>query len=93
MRIQQLGYRQYYLHYRDMMVSAGSQISIPAYNELFLIVDSPTGFRVDSDYGRYDTTQEYPPHDNIHEHRGEIRILNSTDTTQWIKMIQVILIN
>jgi len=91
-RIRQLGYRKHYTRYRDFVVDGGSSVSLPAYNELYFIVDDPPGVIVESDYGLYDTTDN-PVHDNVHQHRGEITIRNTCTEKRRIKFIQVIIVN
>lgn len=94
-RIKQLGYNRYHLRYRSMMVKQHSSIRIPAYNELFFIIDDPEGLIVESDYGVYDTTsnQVLPIYENTLQHRGEIVISNPAAGDRKIKFIQVIIVN
>lgn len=91
-RVKQLGFREYHLRYRDLVVQKQSSLTMTAWNELYFIVDDPTGLIVESDYGIYDST-ETPVEESIHQHRGEIVILNKTNTTRKIKFIQVIIVN
>lgn len=91
-RIRQLGYHNYHIRYRDVSVKANSTILLPAYNELWFISGDPTGIRVESGYGMYDSTGNYL-NDNMHQHRGEIAITNPDIDTKRIKFIQVIIIN
>lgn len=91
-RIKQLGYRKYHLRPRDFIVEAGGLVRIPAYNELFFIVDQPPGLVVDSDYGMYDSTDNPIP-ESIHVHRGEITISNPGIEKRRIKFVQAIIVN
>lgn len=91
-RLKQLGFTNYHEVYRDFMIEAASYIRIPAYNELYFIVDDPPGLLIESDYGMYDTT-ENPLPENIHQHRGEITIHNPGPDKRRIKFIQVIIVN
>jgi hypothetical protein len=92
MRIAQLGYSKYHLRHRDLMVDGGKVVNIPAYNELFFIVDEPPGLIVDSDYGMYDSTDDPLP-ESIHVHRGEIKIINPGPEKRRIKFIQAIIVS
>lgn len=92
LRLAQQGYTKYHLRHRDFVIEAGSSMEIPAYNELFFIVDEPPGLVVDSDYGMYDSTDSPIP-ESIHVHRGEIKIINPGDTKRRIKFIQAIIVN
>ncbi|MFZ6012305.1 MAG: hypothetical protein ACOYXT_18325 [Bacteroidota bacterium] len=91
-RVKQLGYNKYHLRLRDFIIEAGKIVEIPAYNELFFIVDEPPGLVIESDYGMYDSTEDPIP-ESIHVHRGEIRISNPGMEKRRIKFIQVIIVN
>jgi len=92
LRIKELGYTRHNIRYRDLVIDAGSTLYIPAYNELYFIVDDPPGLIVESDYGVYDSTDDPLP-DNVHEHRGEIAITNPGAGKRKIKFIQVIIVS
>jgi hypothetical protein len=91
-RIKQLGYSKYHLRPRDLIIAAGESVKIPAYNELFFIVDEPPGLVVESDYGMYDSTDNQIP-ESIHVHKGEIKISNPGIEKRRIKFIQAIIVN
>lgn len=91
-RIRQLEYTRYHIRHRDFVIEAGRTIMIPAYNELFFIVDEPPGLVIESDYGMYDSTDDPIP-ESIHMHRGEIKIFNPGSAKRRIKFIQVIIVN
>jgi hypothetical protein len=92
LRIQQLGYSNYHLRPRDLIIEAGGKVELPAYNELFFIVGEPPGVIVESDYGVYDSTDD-PVLESIHVHKGEIKISNPGIEKRRIKLIQVIIVN
>jgi hypothetical protein len=91
-RIKQLQFNKFHLRHRDFIIEAGKTVEIPAYNELFFVVDEPPGLVIESDYGMYDST-ENPISESIHLHRGEIRISNPGIEKRRIKFIQVIIVN
>ncbi|QLH33384.1 MAG: hypothetical protein HWD62_14080 [Cyclobacteriaceae bacterium] len=70
LRLKQQGYSRFHLRHRDFIVEAGATITIPAYNEMFFIVDEPPGLVVDSDYGMFDSTDDLIP-ECIHIHRAK----------------------
>ncbi|SKC47285.1 hypothetical protein [Ohtaekwangia koreensis] len=92
LRVKELGYTRHMLRYRDLVIDGENIVNIPAYNELFFIVDDPPGLIVESDYGMYDSTDDPLP-DNVHEHRGEITIHNPGTGKRKIKFIQVIIVS
>jgi len=92
-RVSQLGFSKYHIHYKDMVIQPGSAMVIPAYNELFFIVDNPGNIIVESSYGMYDSYTPPGLEQNQHEHRGEIVITNPAPTPSRIKFIQVIIVN
>lgn len=91
-RVKQLGYNNYHLQFRDMVIKGNSKMILSAYNELYFIIDDPHGLQVESDYGVYDPVSG-DVFDNIHQHKGEIIITNSEAANKRIKFIRVILIN
>lgn len=91
-RIRQLGFTDYHLRYRDMMIDKQSSMTVTAWNELYFIVDDPPDVIVESDYGIYDST-ETPVEENVHQHRGEIVIRNKSSKSKRIKFVQVIIMN
>ena len=91
-RVRQMGYNTYRIRYRDLMIKAGSSISVSAFNELWFVVDDPSGLLVESHYGIYDTTGEYLA-ESIHQHRGDITITNPGSEDKRIKFIQVVIVN
>ena len=92
-RIAQLGFCKYHIKYVDMVVQPGSVVVLPAYNELFFIVNDPSEIIVESSYGIYDSYTNPSLEINQHEHRGEIVITNPAPTSSKIKFIQVIIVN
>lgn len=91
-RIRQLGFTDYHLRYRDLMIGKQSSMTVTAWNELYFIVDDPPDVIVESDYGIYDST-ENPVQENVHQHRGEIVIRNKSTKSKRIKFVQVIIVN
>jgi hypothetical protein len=91
-RVRQLGFRNYHLRYRDLVIESNGRLELQAYNELFFIVDDPPGLIVESDYGLFDSTDDPLP-DNVHQHRGEIVIRNPGSDNRRIKLIQIIIVN
>lgn len=91
-RIRQLGFADYHLRYRDLMIGKQSSMIVIAWNELYFIVDDPPDVIVESDYGIYDST-ENPVEENVHQHRGEIVIRNKSSKSKRIKFVQVIIVN
>jgi hypothetical protein len=91
-RVKELGHEAHRIRYRDLVIEGDSTLIIPAFNELYFIVDDPPGLIVESAYGMYDSTDD-PLAENIHEHRGEIIITNPGTGRRKIKFIQVIIVN
>lgn len=91
-RMQQLGYSKWLVRHRDLGLQAFTKLRFSAYNELFFVVGDPKGVEVESNYGLYTEGDSFLD-ENIHEHRGEILIQNTTDEPKRIKMVQVIIVN
>lgn len=90
-RLAQQGHTKYHLRHRDIVVEPNTTVIIPAYNELFFIIDEPPGLIVDSEYGMYDSTDDPIP-ESVHVHRGEIRVTNPGAGKRRIKFIQAIIV-
>ena len=91
-RMKQLGYTAYHIRYRDILVEPLAVIVIPAYNELYFLIDEPDKTVIESDYGVYDTWVPLS-NDNQHQHRGEIKLTNREFANMRVKFIQVIIVN
>jgi len=91
-RIDQLGYKNYHIRYRDLSINENGSETIKAFNEIWFIIGDPPGLVVESGYGIFDSTGDYV-FDNVHQHRGEIVIKNPDAEVKRIKFIQLIIIN
>lgn len=91
-RIKQLGFSRYHLRYKDLVIEAGSSMSISATNELWFVAGDPPGIIIQSDYGLFDST-DTPIPESVHQHRGEIIITNPGAAQRRLKMIQIIIVN
>lgn len=91
-RLAELGYRKYYERHRDFVLEAGATLNIEAYNELYFVVDDPLGVVIESRYGMYDSTEDLLA-ESVHEHRGEITIMNPGTVSRRVKFIQVIIVS
>jgi hypothetical protein len=92
-RMKQLGFTKYHIRYRDIGVFGQTTMTIEAYNEIFFIVDVPPNMIVESEYGLYSTMISIDWTENIHQHRGEIVIINGNEMNKRVKFIQVIIVN
>lgn len=91
-RIKRLGYKDYFNRYREIVLGPFTDSYFPAYNELWFIIGTPTGIRIESLYGVYCQEEEYL-NENTYEHRGEISIRNTGNGQKKLKVIQVIIIS
>lgn len=90
-RICQLGYQDYHIRYREVKVGCGDTVKVPGYRDLYFLIGSPLGVRIESDYGRYDSTGE-KEYENTYQHKGQIKITNTTQAQQSYQFIQVVLL-
>lgn len=91
-RMKQLGVTNYYIKYKHMLIPGLADWTIPAYNDLYFVVDQPPFIIVESDYGIFSPLNFYNV-DNTYEHRGEISIRNINEPNQRVKFIQVIMVD
>lgn len=92
-RMKQLEYRTWDVRYRDLMLKAGTNLHLDAFNQLWFIIDDPQGLKVESDYGLYDTASGDFVFENSHMHKGQLVITNPETVARKIKFIQVTIIN
>ena len=91
-RVKQRCYQKYHVRYKDLTIGGASNQTIISYTDHYFIVDDPEGLVIESDYGIYDSTGDFL-FNNVHEHKGEIRISNPNADSKRIKFIQLIIIN
>ena len=89
-RVRERGFARYRMGFQDLQFAPGEAQEITAYNELWLLLEADAGITIQSDYGRYDARSEKLS-ENIHEHADQIWIRNTSDTSQKVQFIQVIL--
>ena len=89
-RVKERGYTGYRLVFRDLQLQANEVRRIAAYNELWLILNSPAGIVIESDYGTFNYSDRSLS-ENIHEHADQIIIRNKSASTIKIQWLQVIM--
>ncbi|MCU0430711.1 MAG: hypothetical protein MUF42_12170 [Cytophagaceae bacterium] len=90
--IKRLGYKNYHLQYKDLVLQGGETITIESYNELHYVVGDPMGVVMESDAGFYDSTG-FNLCDNQHIHKGEIKISNPGTQQRRVKFVQAIIVH
>ena len=89
-RMKELGYAQnYYLRFRHLVLQATELLELPAFNQIFILVEEPADVKVQSDFGLYDTTDNQT-NEQIYEHQGAISIENFSKQVNHVRFIQVI---
>lgn len=95
-RMKQLGYSKWHIRYREFVISGGNTpVVIPAYNDLYFLIEAGDDVTIESDYGIYNHNMAVmgTVPELTHQHRGEILMYNQASSAQRVKMIQVILVN
>jgi hypothetical protein len=89
-RMRELGYAQnYYLRFRHLVMQSKEQLELPAFNQIFILVEEPADVKVQSDFGLYDTTDNQT-NEQIYEHQGLIGVENYSSQVNHVRFIQVI---
>jgi hypothetical protein len=89
---QQFDFNTYKLQLITMQLAADEVREIAAYNTIFVLQNNPSGIKVESDYGLYDSTSElneYMP-EQQHIHRGQITVTNGSVFPLMVQFYKVI---
>lgn len=89
-RVEERGYTNFRMVYRDFQPRMGEPKNIKVFNELWFILEADQGIRVVSDYGIYDYLDEGLL-ESVHEHGDTITIFNTKDSVQRIQFLQIIM--
>ncbi|ELR71758.1 hypothetical protein C900_02343 [Fulvivirga imtechensis AK7] len=89
-RAKERGFDKYRLDYRDINVSPGERKEIPAYNQIWFVVETGEGIQISSDYGEFDADNPLLQ-ENAHEHGDWIVIENTSQAISQVKLIVVTL--
>ena len=90
-RVKERGYTNYRLVFRDLQLQPNESRTVNAYNEIWLLLESDEGVRVASDYGIYDYKNANLM-EQIHEHADRITLVNTLNTKQNVRFLQVIMV-
>ena len=85
-RVRELGYSKFVLDYEQVQIAGGQTASLSAYNNLYVLCDSPKTVRIRSELGAYGYGRR-----NIHEHRGTVEIENTGTEDCWVSFVKVII--
>lgn len=85
-RVRELGFTRYILEYEQLELAGQSTQTLSAYNNLYVLVDTPKFLAIESDLGRYNQGGK-----NIHEHRGLISLTNRDTNPIWVSFVKVII--
>lgn len=80
---------EYHIRFRHFVLQSAEERAIPAYGQLFILIEPPANLRVESDTGMFDTN--YGSANELqYEHQGEIFIANLSPVILHVQFIQVI---
>ncbi|MFZ5553555.1 MAG: hypothetical protein ACOZCO_10590 [Bacteroidota bacterium] len=89
-RMRELGYgNNYLIRFRHFILPPEGTLTVNAYSEYFILVETIDGVKVESDTGVFYSFEEQA--DELqYDHTGEITMTNTTTLYQPVKFIQVI---
>lgn len=85
------GYPSYRIRHRVFSLAPDEIFGMKAFNELWLLTYISAGVTIESETGIYDTAATPKVDEHSVEHSGVIKMINTTDTVQTVRWIQVIL--
>ena len=85
-RVRELGFERFVLDYEQVQIKGQATQTLSAYNNLYVLVDSPKTIRIASEMGRYGWGGR-----NIHEHRGLVEVENLDTQDCLVSFVKVII--
>ena len=89
-RMKELGVgNNYHLRFRHLVLQPGEQLEIPAFNQLFILVEEVSDISINSEFGAFDLSMGNT-NEMHYEHQGQIKIKNYAVGINHVRFIQVI---
>ena len=88
-RMEKLGYTEYYVEFRHIVLQAGQHKDIEAYNEYYVLAEPVDKVNIKSDFGIFDLS--FDRSDELqYVHQGFISLHNYSSTLSHVQFVQVI---
>jgi hypothetical protein len=90
-RMLELGYGEdeYAIRFRHLVLTAGEQRAIDAFNQLYILVEQTEDISIRSELGLYDLSATNV-NELQYEHQGQIKIKNQSVQIRHVRFIRVI---
>ena len=88
-RMKEMGYENYLLRFRHLVLKVSEIRMITGYNQIYLLIEPTQGVRIESDVGLFDGSENHA-NELQYEHRGIIRIANLSPSIISVRFLQAI---
>ena len=88
-RMLEMGYQDYLLRLRHLLLKANETREITGYNQLFMLIEPTQDIRIESDVGVFDINEDHA-NELQYEHRGKIKTTNLSLSTINVRYLQAI---
>ena len=88
-RMAEMGYNDYLLRFRHLLLRVNETREIIGYNQIFMLVEPAQDIRIESDVGLFDLNEDHA-NEMQYEHRGRIRTTNLSLSPTNVRFLQAI---
>jgi len=88
-RMAEMGYKEYLLRFRHLLLKANETREIIGYNQIFMLIEPVQEIRIESDVGLFDMSEDHA-NELQYEHRGRIKTTNLALSTTTVRFLQAI---
>jgi hypothetical protein len=88
-RMAEMGYKDYLLRFRHLLLRVNETREIIGYNQIFMLVEPAQDIRIESDVGVFDVNEDHA-NELQYEHRGRIKTTNLSLSPTNVRFLQAI---
>ena len=88
-RMLEMGYVNYLLRFRHLLLRVNETREIVGYNQIFMLIEPAQDIRIESDVGVFDVNEDHA-NELQYEHRGRIKTTNLSLSTTNVRFLQAI---
>jgi hypothetical protein len=88
-RMAEMGYKNYLLRFRHLLLRVNETREIIGYNQIFMLVEPAQDIRIESDVGVFDVNEDHA-NELQYEHRGRIKTTNLSLSPTNVRFLQAI---
>ena len=86
-RMAEMGYKDYLLRFRHLVLRVNETREIIGYNQIFMLIEPVPDIRIESDVGLFDVNEDHA-NEMQYEHRGRIKTTNLSLSPSNVRFLQ-----